>query len=585
MLKTGLKSFVYSFSVSLFAIVSTNKVVFYEKNQNSSSLDIQNKSIALYLADTNPSYLPVKKIALNSLPKIQKQQEMTPPLSDPEIIVASTLEPLDIPLEFVESVENTSSSDPIFKNQEIKLADVLYAPDKPLSMPEIKAEPIYQPETNLEIKIASAPVYNPKTEPVSDIKAPPPPPSVSKPSVKAEVVETKKTDMVKKEDNSLLIARSETVKNIPLQKTHSNNGINKVQIGDPKDLQHIAFANTNASIQSMSEEKNIVKEEKEIAKTKEWKQLNDSPWVVAKSSGSKNLFVKEKYANKTDKEIADLIPLEKDKKGVLVASETTKNLIIPIPEEILKKDNITPQLAYPLSSEDKKKEIDINAKIKEAEEKEKAKEASQKAEKPAVLTPVEDEADITTPKTPPANEEKPEAETTEAIPTDMQPSGFMNKISSIFNKTAQSVSDATDAVIEKAKAQKNALSKKRSKNKNKNKELGIMPTEMRLAFQPNRAEISGQTLRWIQAFASKTAQTPGMMLELRIDGTSSTKLQQKRLNLLYNILTNKGVDYSMINTVFTSRDPNSFILRTVASENNKNKQGVNNQKTDRYIQW
>ena len=76
-----------------------------------------------------------------------------------------------------------------------------------------------------------------------------------------------------------------------------------------------------------------------------------------------------------------------------------------------------------------------------------------------------------------------------------------------------------------------------------------------------------------------------MMLEIRIDGTSSTKLQQNRLNLLYNILTNKGVDYSMINTVFTARDPNSFILRAITTQTDNNKQGVNNQKTDRYIQW
>ena len=76
-----------------------------------------------------------------------------------------------------------------------------------------------------------------------------------------------------------------------------------------------------------------------------------------------------------------------------------------------------------------------------------------------------------------------------------------------------------------------------------------------------------------------------MMLEIRIDGTSSTKLQQNRLNLLYNILTNKGVDYSMINTVFTSRDPNSFILRSITPSTDNNKKGVNNQKTDRYIQW
>ena len=45
----------------------------------------------------------------------------------------------------------------------------------------------------------------------------------------------------------------------------------------------------------------------------------------------------------------------------MLASETAKNLIIPIPEDILNSDDITPQLAYPETSEDKKKEIDINA--------------------------------------------------------------------------------------------------------------------------------------------------------------------------------------------------------------------------------
>lgn len=92
--------------------------------------------------------------------------------------------------------------------------------------------------------------------------------------------------------------------------------------------------------------------------------------------------------------------------------------------------------------------------------------------------------------------------------------------------------------------------------------------EMRLAFQPNRAEISGTTLKWIQAFANKVNSDRSVILEIRIDGTSSYALQQKRLNLLHNILTNKGVDYRKINTVFTTREPNSFIIRTVRINSN-----------------
>ena len=494
------------------------------------------------------------------MPEIQKQPIQTPPSSEPEIIVASNLESLDIPLEFVENIEEEIKTE-VFapEKQEIELADVLYAPNKPLPMPEIKADPVYQPDESIEIKIASAPVYNPDIRNDTVIKTP-------------SLPKTQDAS-VNKKDDALLIARNETVDNIPLVQNRNNSGVNKVQLGNPADLQHVAFANKSVPIQSMSVEK-PAKETPEAAKPNEWKQMNDSPWVVAKSTGSKNLL-----ANKTTKEVAGLIPLEKDKKGVMIASETPKNLIIPIPEDILNKEDITPQLAYPVTSEDKKKEIDINAKIKEAEEKKKTLETKNKEKTTDVLTPIEEELFVTLDTPPP-----PPVEETNALPSDANNSkkdGFMGALSSIFNKTAKSVSQATDKVIEKAKEQKNRFNRKKLKNK----PVTIMPAEIRLAFQPNRAEISGQTLRWIQAFATKTAQTSGMMLEIRIDGTSSTKLQQNRLNLLYNILTNKGVDYSMINTVFTSRDPNSFILRTIASKTDNNNKGVNNQKADRYIQW
>ena len=70
-------------------------------------------------------------------------------------------------------------------------------------------------------------------------------------------------------------------------------------------------------------------------------------------------------------------------------------------------------------------------------------------------------------------------------------------------------------------------------------------------------------------------------------GRAMTDLQQKRLNLLHNILSNKGVEYSKINTVFTSREPNSFILRTISLDNNAggSAQKTNNGSGTQYIQW
>ena len=565
MLKTGLKAFIYSFSVSLFAIMGANRVFFHEKNQTPSVSNTHNKSIALYLADITPSYVPVKKIALNSLPELAEQQDTLHSMPDPEIIIASNLEPLDIPLEFVDnptSAETSEMSGPIFKKNNIELADVLYAPNKPLPIPEIKADPVYKPETSIDVKIASAPLYNPETNNVVNIKSPPPPADTKK-EIKTELNNS---------NAELLIARSEVVDSIPLIHTHLNSNTNKVNIGKIDDLQHIAFAENNIPIQSMTKKTPLQEETPSV--NKEWVPLENSPWDIAKSTGSKNLFVNKNFNNKNNKEIEDLVPLKNDKKGIMLASETAKNLIIPIPEDILNGDDITPQLAYPETSEDKKKEIYINAKIKEAEAKEKAAVESKKTDALPVLAPIEDETEITTPVT-----DEAKTDNLDNIDAKVEKDSIMNTISSIFNKTTKTVSDVTDKIIEKAKSHNKALDKKRSKKK----ENLILPTEIRLSFQPNRAEISGQTLHWIQAFGTKVAQNPGMILELRIDGTSSTKLQQKRLNLIYNILTNKGVDYSMINTVFTSRDPNSFILRALNTKTKK--QEVNTQKTDRYIQW
>ena len=54
-----------------------------------------------------------------------------------------------------------------------------------------------------------------------------------------------------------------------------------------------------------------------------------------------------------------------------------------------------------------------------------------------------------------------------------------------------------------------------------------------------------------------------MVLEIRLDGTTDQYLQRRRLNLLSNILNNKGVSARDVKVVFTEREPNSFIIRTL----------------------
>ena len=126
-------------------------------------------------------------------------------------------------------------------------------------------------------------------------------------------------------------------------------------------------------------------------------------------------------------------------------------------------------------------------------------------------------------------------------------------------------------VVQKQEPENQKNDTPEEKNTASDAENKILPTEIRLSFQTNRAEISGKTLNWIQAFAKKTMENDYTILEIRIDGTSSYNLQQKRLNLLYNILTNLGLDYEKVNTVFTNREPNSFVLRTVKTKEDSDK--------------
>ena len=129
---------------------------------------------------------------------------------------------------------------------------------------------------------------------------------------------------------------------------------------------------------------------------------------------------------------------------------------------------------------------------------------------------------------------------------------FLDNITSVFSK------ENREKAIKNLKAKGNKLLSKQEEIK-----APILPTEIRLSFQPNRAEISGPTLRWIQAFAKKVVEDESVGLEIRIDGSRSFELQQKRLNLLYNILTANQVPYQKINTLFVEREPNSFVVRTV----------------------
>ena len=216
-----------------------------------------------------------------------------------------------------------------------------------------------------------------------------------------------------------------------------------------------------------------------------------------------------------------------------LAYQMIQNILIPIPEDILNDADLTPDLT---SSPDEK---DLSAN---------AKSTSQKANL--------------------SNQEKE--------------TGLFKSISSWFSRDKKSdkksASDSKEndkALADAAKDKKNFFTLGSVDDYKPLAPDAIMPAELRLSFQPNRAEISGQTLKWIYAFADNARDNNDVYIEVRIDGTSSYVLQQKRLNLLSSIFSSRGVDWRKINPIFTSREPNSFIIRNIRFNNPEDKKGQN----------
>ncbi len=535
MQKTGLKTFVYSFSVSLFAIFATNGIYLHTHPSDTQHIKIPSKNVTLFLKDTafNPSLkpAPVKKIVLSVLPEAEKKPDVSlstdsivyePPTD--EIIMADNFIPLESGSIFEEPAGSESTPEqsgivpPPVPQKEILTAATAPKPqaDDSIVIPR-KATQIPVQKALSAIQIAdAAPPAKKQAEP-------------EKPALIAE--------------NELPLPL------FPLEKTYDA-GLNgrKVNIGEPNALNQVALADKSIPISSMENR------QAKASSAPAWKQMSDkkdTPWVVAKADGAvKNgLLTGEDYYKKENEQIKLALEVPKAEKkdaGVKIAAGTVKNLLIPIPEDILNDDNLVPQLSYSSNEKEKAKDKEFDEKI------------AASPSDAAATTQAEPEAP-----------EKPAKE------------NILASLNTIFSSGIKAKEDKK--VPEKSGGLLSDLQKKLSPAK----KVTIMPTEMRLSFQPNRAEISGQTLRWIQAFASRAVEDNTLSLEIRIDGTSGMELQQKRLNLLHNILTNKGVEYSKINTVFTSREPNSFIIRTVAR--NIDRRGLNGNNdtrtTGHYLQW
>lgn len=537
MQKAAIKAFLCSFSISMLAFSVANRAFWHEKQNLNSSIDISNKNIALFVKNLQTYRHPVKKIDLNVLadttPSHNSQNFADGSYDDSydDIIIADDTEYIAIPPKEEISVA-LADVQPLSEDIEPKVIEekVVYAANLPIEQPQIEEKAVYSPE-DTTINHADEPkgIVYAEAEEEKNISAPPP-----KVALKNSPI-------------PLVFEKSKQTKEIAL--------------GNAEDMNHVAMATENATIESMAKKIDNIPQEDN---SKTWQSLNDNPWVVAKANGLNRNQLANNKSSQNNSELADALNIHKSKEGVEVASETVKNLIIPLPENLANDDKLMPKLAYPTSSDDAKKEKMMNARslLEETEKEQKS-----------LLTEIDDE-DIEMSPAPPEDNEEPKE----------KPKKDKSILSSLGDMLTSKIKN-TEKTASKAKTRAAARSSIARAAK-ANKPVNIIPKEIKMSFQPNKAEISGQTLRWVQAFATKAAKEDRTSLEVRIDGSRPSILQQRRLNMLYNILTNKGVEYSKINVVFTEREPNSFILRMINSNSKEQENSVKINKSGyNHLQW
>lgn len=581
--KAGLKTFVYSFVFSLFAVFCANSLYLRTLPSPRKDIKIPNKNVTLFLKDltTDPQKIqavPAKKIALSILPEIKKEipaDNQKIPLDIDRIIEDDkSFEAAEIPLEIVSKPETATAVNPAsakFRKETAKTSSPPQPAEKIVSnFDEVikKAPPIDETELTPAVQKIAALPDNPPL-PVLHKEQPPAPIAAPIPAAG----KTEKTQLETAEAADTAPFSEENEKEapqllIPLQK---DNGIirvagREIEIVNSAENNRVALNSGNIPIKSMIEKTKSSGDASKKQK-KQWQPMADKVpetakeplWLAAKGAKNpkNNLVLESESYQQDEKEIKRILSGKNadepkiNGQPVELAAETVKNLLIPIPEEILKNDNLTPQLAS--SPKNKMIEERLNADIADGHYD-------------------DDYADMNDTAVKDAGSGK---------------GGLLDSLSSIFSSKDKKVPEIGSSVEGSSETGNSLFSAFSGKKTRKKSNARILPTEMRLSFQPNRAEISGQTLKWIRAFANKINEEKNTGLEIRIDGTSAPALQQRRLNLLQNILTGEKVNYNKINTVFTSREPNSFIIRTVKINTRtedipKNyKQPANN----RYQQW
>lgn len=534
----GWKCFVGSFLFSLAAVFAAAKVYFLlpaEKSaeQTENFENLETKNIDLFANDEENN------------PIIKKFNEINKPAA-PEAAAPVSAAENDITEEVPEIV--TAEAEPVLPQAEETFdnsSSVLYAPDdddfsaaeKPAQAIALKNDIISEPAEEK----AAAEAENPEQN--------------------SEIADAENEEPLKIADASEAKAFT-----IPLQHNFETPKQN-VKVSSEADNSQVALASNNVRMQNLGTQNKIASASVETSVPAEKVQETPyvDPWVVA-TAGNEHIAKNKLDAINNSEEVknaaADLKAPEpaKSDNEKKVAYKMMKNILIPIPEDIANDENLTPQLSY---SEENKK---LSKKLMQSGELSGDTSAHDDEETEKDSAPAAKPQDIGTTPLPqqPAADSQTKSSSSSASLTD--------SIAAWFSSSAKDKSTNTESEKQSSSGSgDSAFSKLLGLGKKDNS--GIAPSELKLAFQPNRAEISGQTLEWLKAFSDNAVKNDDVFIEIRIDGSGSYELQQKRLNLLYSILINNGVDYNKINIIFTDREPNSFIIRNVryASEEDANK--------------
>ena len=301
----------------------------------------------------------------------------------------------------------------------------------------------------------------------------------------------------------------------------------------PIELEELSD-DSDAQILNIDENNNLVAM---LPNTKTIENTNISPWISAESNFTNNKDIIQENNLKEDL-LSDNFTQTSDNEFISykVAEKIKQSILFPIPDEILNDENLTPTFI-------KKKGTQPNkAKQTQKQAKTESNSKTKNNEETSILTNITSWLKDTKKEEP--VKKAPTYSSTEK-PTSKQQTQTNNKKQEKDNFVTfyQTLQNTTEE-YEKKK---------------------ITPSELKLSFRPDRAEISGQTLRWIKAFSEK-AKESNTFLQVKIDANAPIELQKKRLNLLYSIFMNNGVDLDKIDTIFSLTEANTFIIRILTTE-------------------